>query len=645
MNKRFIIIILLLLAGNVLVSAQKNYRVIDKRAAETPNSEMISITRLAKYLTGNITNDHEKARAIYTFITHHITYSDTTVRNGWLGTIENKRQQQSEQVLKNRRAVCEGFANLYKDLCTAAGLPAEIVTGVVKQESGRVSDYGHAWNAVQLNGQWYLTDPTWGSGYADYWTGRFIQEHQDAYFLVPADQMIQSHLPDDPIWQLLPNPVTEQEFRSLNKEALLTRAAESATQSFVYQDSIKQWFRQDSVEQMLSASTRILAYNPQSSVALARLGNHFYNQAVTIFFRGEEQILEALDDSQRRLDTVQLLQQFDHAEKLLQKGWYYYNRVDDEKLNSIIEGLAPEPVLSAEFNYLRGLMQVWQITQLYKTLTSSSKNMSDDFYKTLNTVAQGAQSYFNTAEAVYKNYTGEIYKDALQKVKLHEALLYNYVAKADGAIIELKETFSEATLQALAARLDRGEATYRKMLVLVNEVLAENPSAVLANSFLEEMPLVMAGFESDRGYIYQFTLRKKYKREWENQALVNQKTATEITNAYLKCNEYVNSGLQYLKNATKNETITVLTERLLSIKSNMYAYVGDIQMRYLANALNRIKTDSEFSAQRKNLLDVCADILQYYNQALELVGDNKSAASYLLGAIDAVKSTRKQLVN
>ncbi len=641
MIRNGLFIFFIILSVNISLQAQKNYRAIDKRAIETPEADMRSITQLAAYLAASAKDDLEKARAIYTWMTHHITYSDTTVHNGWLGTPKNKWQQQAEQVLKNRTAVCEGFANLYKALCDAVGLPAELVTGVVKEEDGTVADVGHAWNAVQIEGQWYLSDPTWGSGYADYWTRRFVREYQEAFFLVPAEKMIQSHLPDDPIWQLLPNPLTDQEFCNLSAVPLSARVREIPTQPFVYQDSIQRWFQQDSLQRILSASERILHYNPKNALALARLSNHFYNQAVRIYYNSEEQILESLDDSNKPLDTIQLFSQLDNAEILLQKSRYYDSQVEDEKL---LEDATQEELLRAELDYLRGLVQVWKVIKRYDILDGSSKNASDAFYAAMYADAQIAQQYFSNAELVYARQTADLYKKALDQVKLHKALLYNYLAKADGMILDLSDEMSEAELAALAARLDRGEATYQKMLELVQAVLAGDSMSLMGRSFMEEYPLIKANFFTDRGYVYQFSLHKKYQRQWDNPDLLNKKMADEMITAYLKCNDFAQTAADFLKKVPKGENLDAMNRQLQTLRSNTFICVGDIKRNHLVNDWNSsIKKPAEFSVQKKNLLEASNKVLEYYSQALKLTGDNVNTKTYLIESIDQVREMQQQL--
>ncbi len=55
--------------------------------------------------------------------------------------------------LVDGEAVCEGYALAYQYLLMRAGIPAMYVTGYSRED--------HAWNAMQLDGQWYYADATW----------------------------------------------------------------------------------------------------------------------------------------------------------------------------------------------------------------------------------------------------------------------------------------------------------------------------------------------------------------------------------------------------------------------------------------------------------------------------------------------------
>lgn len=65
-------------------------------------------------------------------------------------------------VFKNKRAVCQGYANLLKIMLRTQNIPCVIVSGNLKQGGLRGNDtpLGHAWNYVQINGKWLVSDPT-----------------------------------------------------------------------------------------------------------------------------------------------------------------------------------------------------------------------------------------------------------------------------------------------------------------------------------------------------------------------------------------------------------------------------------------------------------------------------------------------------
>jgi transglutaminase/protease-like cytokinesis protein 3 len=72
----------------------------------------------------------------------------------------------------------------------------------------------HAWNAVLINGQWRLMDPTWGAGYLDQQM-QFVRRFQEHYFLTAPDAFVFDHLPQDSRWQLLQRPLSGDEYADL----------------------------------------------------------------------------------------------------------------------------------------------------------------------------------------------------------------------------------------------------------------------------------------------------------------------------------------------------------------------------------------------------------------------------------------------
>ena len=58
-----------------------------------------------------------------------------------------------------KKAVCEGYAEAFKVLCDRLGIPCALVCGTAANPSG--GQENHKWNAVMLDGAWYLVDVTW----------------------------------------------------------------------------------------------------------------------------------------------------------------------------------------------------------------------------------------------------------------------------------------------------------------------------------------------------------------------------------------------------------------------------------------------------------------------------------------------------
>jgi hypothetical protein len=192
------------------VPEQRDYSALDKAVLRTPPGAEASIAALAKWLQRP--DQADTARAIYTWIAHNISY-DT---QAYFGHSEIKggdapRSGDARSTLARRKAVCQGFAELYQGLAEACGLECAIVSGHAKGYGFKAGDGGlesnHAWNTVKIDGRWRLLDSTWGAG-AIGRDRRFEPRFTDFYFFTPPHYFIFNHYPDDPTWQLLPKPVS-----------------------------------------------------------------------------------------------------------------------------------------------------------------------------------------------------------------------------------------------------------------------------------------------------------------------------------------------------------------------------------------------------------------------------------------------------
>ncbi len=185
---------------------------IDAHALAAPPAETRSVERLARWLTTPALDDLEKARAIYRWMTANVEYDTEAFFKG-----EVDATAQGRDVLRRRKAVCGGFSTLFVEMARAAGLEAVKVDGFAKgygyQPGTSPSGLNHAWVAVRLHDGWYLIDPTWAAGHIE--QRSFKRTFEDFWFLVPPAQLVFSHLPADPRWQLLPQPVERMAFQGL----------------------------------------------------------------------------------------------------------------------------------------------------------------------------------------------------------------------------------------------------------------------------------------------------------------------------------------------------------------------------------------------------------------------------------------------
>ena len=94
-------------------------------------------------------SDYEIAKALHDYLATHNEY-DMRLYSGNLPALSRT----SYGALVNRTSVCAGYALAYQHLMEDAGIPCEYVTGMTTRGS-------HAWNIIQIDGEWYHVDVTW----------------------------------------------------------------------------------------------------------------------------------------------------------------------------------------------------------------------------------------------------------------------------------------------------------------------------------------------------------------------------------------------------------------------------------------------------------------------------------------------------
>lgn len=158
---------------------------------------------LANSITSSSKPDYEKARYIYTWLTHNIAY-DTSY------SIHT-----ADETYENKRGVCQGYCEMFYRLGEAVGLRSDIIFGKSKNHEGIIGNEGHAWLFVYVDANTGIfVDPTWGAGSVE--DGKFISEPTDAWFHVSPEWLIFSHFPDEEKYQLLDSPLSFDSFQKIS---------------------------------------------------------------------------------------------------------------------------------------------------------------------------------------------------------------------------------------------------------------------------------------------------------------------------------------------------------------------------------------------------------------------------------------------
>lgn len=196
-----------------------NFSEADKYAATNKGASLDNLQGLVYDLTHNLNTDVERFRAIYMWVC-------ANVKNDYGLYAKNKRKRQRFQedslkleawndkfkkrifktLLKRKRTICTGYAYMVKTLSQLVDIECKIINGFGKTSSGNPDDLrypNHSWNAVKLNGKWYLCDPTWASGVQNTENGRFMFSYNDGLFLASPELFSINHFPLEEQWFLI----------------------------------------------------------------------------------------------------------------------------------------------------------------------------------------------------------------------------------------------------------------------------------------------------------------------------------------------------------------------------------------------------------------------------------------------------------
>jgi len=124
-----------------------NFRIVYTCSAAQEDILNRTIPALEEKLNFAGKTDYEKVKAVYDYITINVKYDSS----------DGNAAFSAYSALINRRAVCQGIAQLTYRLLMDAGVSCRIIPGY-----GNSGD--HAWNIAKVGGKYYYIDATWDIG-------------------------------------------------------------------------------------------------------------------------------------------------------------------------------------------------------------------------------------------------------------------------------------------------------------------------------------------------------------------------------------------------------------------------------------------------------------------------------------------------
>ena len=219
-------LVYLILLWSVSLNSQTPFAQIDS-IAENAVGPFSGVDDLATQLTQSLDSDLDKAKVFYVWIGKNVRYDckkyhenerirlSAGTEAGMQRKLQAYRKQQVEDVIRRKKGVCEDYSRLYKALCDEAGVEAKLITGTSRNPHRpyrNKQSNAHAWNAIKIDGKWYLLDSTWGAGTTDAKVTKFRRRLSMSYFMTSPELFILNHLPDEKQWQLLDQPINKKAF-------------------------------------------------------------------------------------------------------------------------------------------------------------------------------------------------------------------------------------------------------------------------------------------------------------------------------------------------------------------------------------------------------------------------------------------------
>lgn len=162
---------------------QDNYLIDEFSSKEQIDEAISQLEEVKNNIIRNKTgNAYKDIKMVHDYLVENIEY-DTSISKQNIYNIYG--------ALINGEAVCEGYARGFKYLMDSLGIPCTLVIGKGTNSEGNTEN--HAWNYVQISGNWYAIDCTWDDPVVE-GGGWVSKSSKYKYFLKGSQDISKDHI-------------------------------------------------------------------------------------------------------------------------------------------------------------------------------------------------------------------------------------------------------------------------------------------------------------------------------------------------------------------------------------------------------------------------------------------------------------------
>lgn len=165
--------------GNTGSSSETTYV-----SSYTKEENQLADAVIAKVIRSSM-GEFERVKAIHDYLLMNVDYDYQNYLNNTVPDVSHT----AKGALVNKYAVCDGYSNAFRLLCSKIGISCEIVSGTSKGDA-------HAWNQVKVEGKWYNIDVTWDDPAIINGATTTFGDHSGnsyEYFCIPDSIMYKDH--------------------------------------------------------------------------------------------------------------------------------------------------------------------------------------------------------------------------------------------------------------------------------------------------------------------------------------------------------------------------------------------------------------------------------------------------------------------